>query len=100
MSQPWSATAFLNEIRECTCHPFSIIPQQWPHPILLWFRAMQTRPLCDLHLLIRKALMQVLWQNVLLIPLSDRRLIRVDRNIRDPEILCDRPNLKSSAGCQ
>jgi hypothetical protein len=61
---------------------------------------MQTRPLCDLHLLILKVLMQVLWQNVLFIPLSDRRFIHVDLNIRDPEILCGRPNLKSSAGNQ
>jgi hypothetical protein len=44
--------------------------------------------------------MQVLWQSVLLIPLSDRRLIRVNLNIRDPEILCDRSNLKSNAGDQ
>jgi hypothetical protein len=61
---------------------------------------MQIHPLCGLHLLILKVPMHVLWQNVLLIPLRDRRIIRLDPNIRDPEILCDRPNLKSSAGDQ
>jgi hypothetical protein len=58
---------------------------------------MQTRPNCGLHLLILKVLMQVLWQNVLLIPLSP---FRVDLNTSDPEILWDRPNLKSNAGDQ
>jgi hypothetical protein len=61
---------------------------------------MQTRPLCGLHRLILKVLTQVLWQKVLLIPLTDPRLICVDLNSRDPEILCGLANLKSSAGDQ